>query len=703
MRSTYPSRDYLDPPFALCCRSRTFVAQVHAFPPALMASNVALQWLTPSGLLLLTLDAGLVAFIAWRLRQWRGTPPPPFTLRMLELGMVGAAVVVASSLLLSCFDALGRLGFLIFHLVVAALLAAPLFSTRLRLSGATPDHGPVANVPAAEEGGLMSRTVGAVGACLVSVLVVYALVLAVGTFAVNWDSQTYRLPRVGLWLQEHRVSWDFANDSRLVFMPCNAEILMTWCAAFFPAAYPLANLPQFFGGCLTLLATIELGRMAGLGRPARMLAALVVLAMPNAFLQMATSQSDLLTSGLLNAGLVFVWRSLRAPRPRDAVSAGLALGLALGTKGSVFYWGPGLAIWVLLLAFRHRSNWRPALAAIAALTIVVGGWKYLDNWHRFGNPFAPPDEIDRVNQHGNRGRIAAAWYVAKVHFGQLFRENSSPRIATALLRAPTRWISANLDHTAPTPELAETGRAIQTSPQGAFVGEDDVSFGVLGPLLATLGVAWAAFEYVRRRSATAFARLAMAVAVLVFFGFFFTQMKLNGWNYRYFTMVAPFVAVLAGAAFPLRHTGALALALALMGFEAYCAFDFQARNGLGGWHQLSPVPGQSAPALFESLRNDVLVAAPPHGRIGVALPGDEWTSPYYRLPGERTARSVSRTELTSHYASPRAFLLATKTDVLITTPDLFPRKRWTGVIATINEHTGAFARVRFVLDPAVRR
>ncbi len=668
-----------------------------------MSLNLAVRWLTPSGLFWLILDLGLVGLTAWRLGRWHSHEKRGAVLHSLELGVVGIAWAVLSALVLGCagwFD-----GTRLFELHAAAALGvwgAWLVSRR---------PGDARKRPASEAGrgngdfeacDRMARWVAIVGACLLGLVVVHAFVLAAGTFAVNWDSQSYRLPRVGYWLQEHRLSFHFANDPRLVYMPCDSELLMAWLASFFPSGYPLVNLPQFFGGCLMLLATVELGRMAGLGRPGRLLAALLVVGMPNVYLQMSTSQSDLITGGLLNAGLVFVWRTLRNWRWRDALLAGIAVGLAIGTKGSVFYWGPGLAGWFVFLAIGEHSGWRRTLAAtaiIGGIAVLVGGWKYAHNWRVFGNPFAPAAEFARVNQQGGNGRLGAAWYLAESHAWQLFQPNSNPRMIEPWLTRPAGWLSDHLDRSAPNSDLAKSSHALRTAPLQRWVSEDDVTFGVLPPLLALAGITFGLWQLLRAKCRASYFRVAMGVAVALFFGFFFTQPKFGAWDFRYFVLVAPFMAVVASA-LPIRGYLGASGALMLMGFAAYTAFEIQARNDLGGWRALTHPTEIEAIAEFTSTQAQAMAAGSPGSLTMIALPMNDWLSPYYRLPDGRKAETFSLPDLQARFASPRAFLLATHTAVLVTTPRMFPPEEAAGVTVTPTRLSGRNAQSMFFLTPA---
>ena len=144
----------------------------------------------------MAVDAALVIFISWRLGCWRRGAGRGGACGTLEYAVTACACIVASSLILSGLHALGGRGFLWLHAAVAGVLAV---EWRWHARGGASGRGGVTagqEVAMDADASGMAKWVRRGGMVLVGLLVVYALVLAVGTFATNWDSQTYRLPRV---------------------------------------------------------------------------------------------------------------------------------------------------------------------------------------------------------------------------------------------------------------------------------------------------------------------------------------------------------------------------------------------------------------------------------------------------------------------------------------------------------------------------
>ena len=667
-----------------------------------MIPNLTLRWLTLSGVLLLLLDGLLVAFIARRACGLAGFRSRHPVVRWLRHGVVLVLVVLASAGTLSAMGRLQASGFLALHAAVALLLAV-VGGGRAEPAGQRPGMASALFLGGDKRGrsptGRLGRILPPVAGWMLVLVLVYLLVLAVGTYAVNWDSQSYRLPRVGYWLQEGRVSLNFANEPRLVYMPANTELFMLWLTSFFPCGYPLVNLAQFLGGCLTLLSLGEFGRLSGLSREGRLLAAFLALGLPVVLLEFATSQSDLFTGGLLNCGLVFFWRSLKGRSRSDGILAGVAIGLALGAKGTVVYWIPGLVLWSAFLFSVYRPGFRRGLgllATCAVLALLVGGWKYADNWARFGNPFAPAGEIARVRHPGGEEAASTMKFQALSHLWQLVQPDSNPWFLSPILGDAARRGADWIERAAPDTELRNSFRDVRGAYVGNPVFEDIASFGLLVPALLVLGVVADGFRALRRGDHAARLRLSLAAATAAFFLLFFHEMFLNPWNYRYFVILVPFIAVGAAAAWPVGAMGRTALVAAglVMLLQAITAMDMQNRNSLGGWRSLFSRPG--ATALFEIQAGQLADASPGARRVAVAVGGNSWLSPYFRHREKRTITFVPLATLQSGHRSPADFLQGAGFDALITEPGLFELRGWPGVTGVSNGLQSPFGKDIFV-------
>jgi len=145
-----------------------------------------------------------------------------------------------------------------------------------------------------------------------------------------------------------------------------------------------------------VLAVFGLARVLGGSRSQAAFAGLLWATFPEVVLQSTTTQNDLLIAALSAASLYFLYRSVSTPplgrteaRP-DLFLSSLALALAVGTKHSALFMGPGLAVALLLLWLRGRGAALRQLLAWGAAGLVAfalaGAYAYVVNLGVHGHP-----------------------------------------------------------------------------------------------------------------------------------------------------------------------------------------------------------------------------------------------------------------------------------------------------------------------------
>jgi len=320
--------------------------------------------------LIVGLDGVVVALAAWIAVCFAGLGRRGLVEVTLGWLLLALAWIAGSGVLLGSVGGLGRMGFLAIH--VAGLAALLLVRRRWR-----------------EDVRLGGEWLGAWGRLLrsntpegwitggLAVVVLGLAVLAAQAEPIIYDALTYRLSRIGVWLQDGWIRHIPSDDPRLNYMPVAPDLMLAWLLGATDAGFRPVALGQMAGGLLLLGATFGLARSAGLSRLAALGAVALVLGMANVAVQFTTVQSDLFTAGIFAAAYLLWHRALE--RGEGSWVAGIGVALAFASKGTMFYLAPGAALWAGWHVWRHRQHWRalgPSLmgGVAAALILVVPGW-----------------------------------------------------------------------------------------------------------------------------------------------------------------------------------------------------------------------------------------------------------------------------------------------------------------------------------------
>jgi hypothetical protein len=243
-------------------------------------------------------------------------------------------------------------------------------------------------------------------------LLLLVLVVAQGAWAAfssallppyAWDALDYHLPAVAYWIQQGAITTTPYHLYTNVY-PMNTELTMAWPSAMLHSD-ALLNFSEFPFALLGALALVVLARAIGLRRSTALAVGCLFLLTPIVLQQLTTSYVDLAYGAELLACAAFAFRASQtlwtdAPDRRLGtiylVLAGLAGGLALGSKGSG---GTAIAVLsvVVLVVVVHAATTRrlrpgTAVGAVAAFVLpvlVLGTYWYARNWVNYDNPLYP--------------------------------------------------------------------------------------------------------------------------------------------------------------------------------------------------------------------------------------------------------------------------------------------------------------------------
>ncbi|MGQ0803335.1 MAG: hypothetical protein ACT4PI_05670 [Actinomycetota bacterium] len=206
--------------------------------------------------------------------------------------------------------------------------------------------------------------------------------VAVGSGMTHPDTLWYHQPFAARFLQQGSFTGiEHLGYSESRYFPFNSELVHAVSIMPFDrdVLSPVVNLGW---AALALLAAWCIGRRAGLS-PLCVLGAVVVLGVPTlAGTNPGQASNDVAAAALLLTAVAFLLEGDLAARP--TALAGIAAGLAVGTKLSVVVPVAVLTVGVVVLALRSRQ--RIVAAAWSAALVVFGGFWFVRNWVVAENP-----------------------------------------------------------------------------------------------------------------------------------------------------------------------------------------------------------------------------------------------------------------------------------------------------------------------------
>jgi len=324
---------------------------------------------------------GACAGTAW-LAVSKGMPWLSGAPRALALTVALTAVLIAVHLVP------GALGLFLPGAVLACgVLLVGAVILRARRAGPGPVADPPRGRPPQPPDPRWSRALAGGTAALLAGCAVALLRDLAGAPITSIDAQNFQVPIVARWIQEdslwglHQFIADYSNAT----YPHNGNLLVSAVMLPFDSAF----LARLVAAPYWVMAAVAVGAVAhelGAPRTTAVLAGSAFAAVPvmvRAGLEGVQTDAPMLAC--LAAGVLFLLRHHRTRERRELIVAGVALGLALGTKWYALTSVAGvLGLWLLA----RRRVW-PDLPVVVGLVAVAGGFWLLRNLVETSNPLFP--------------------------------------------------------------------------------------------------------------------------------------------------------------------------------------------------------------------------------------------------------------------------------------------------------------------------
>jgi len=311
----------------------------------------------------------------------------------LELAL--ASVVAGTAILIAVHLVPLMLAILTRGTVLAAAALAVALATLVRPAAAAAE--PEDRGPPPPPSSRPSWAIAGVAAAYAAAAAFAELARWAGDEVVGDDATSFHLPGVARWIQDHSL-WQIDQIVPLLaqgYYPNNGDVVLLSAVLPWHNDF-LARVPMAFYLAVTAVAVFAVARELRASHAGSLLAAAAVISLPVVgVVTIPRALPDSLLFATFACGVLFLARHARSARRSDLALAGVALGIAAGTK----WYGVSsvpvvVAIWLAarLLAARRTSAQSAVLrdgALVGGLALAGMAVWFVRNLALSGNPFFP--------------------------------------------------------------------------------------------------------------------------------------------------------------------------------------------------------------------------------------------------------------------------------------------------------------------------
>lgn len=205
----------------------------------------------------------------------------------------------------------------------------------------------------------------------------------------NYDSLTYHMARIPNWLANHSVAHYPTGSVRQLYQPPFSEYLIMQLDVLNRNDIFSASI-QYVFFLLAAVALTYVAKQMGLGKKYQLIILMLSFTLPEALLQAASTQNDIVVSFFIIAACIFCYKAVKEQGLGNYLCVGAATGLAILTKGTAYvYVAPILFIFGLAVVYKvfTAKNGRFLGYAIvsAIIVIFINGSFYYRNYKLYNN------------------------------------------------------------------------------------------------------------------------------------------------------------------------------------------------------------------------------------------------------------------------------------------------------------------------------
>ncbi|GHV63576.1 hypothetical protein AGMMS49587_14050 [Spirochaetia bacterium] len=221
--------------------------------------------------------------------------------------------------------------------------------------------------------------------CALGVILAVSFFIALWYPPNNWDSMAYHLPRIEHWLQNKSLDHFYTSNVKQTMSAPFAEMVILQGRALSGDDW-LMNLVQWFAFFGTIMGISKITSHLGLNKTMQITAAVFFVTLPMAILQASSTQTDLVEAFWIVclAERFLTWKKEKSLR--HSIDFGIALGLAILTKGTAYPIAFPFVLCFAVLSIKHFRKHLPGAFLAALVCLAINAPHYTRNYIAFENP-----------------------------------------------------------------------------------------------------------------------------------------------------------------------------------------------------------------------------------------------------------------------------------------------------------------------------